>query len=111
MDMNKHIVTNEESGATPFHTHGFAKVASGDRLGAVSPTSFEERIKLENSRKLVGGYRRSALGSTYNPTRPRVAGPNSTRPGVNTRATPGRGVGIPKRSFREPPTRGYNPYA
>ncbi|HRN96826.1 MAG TPA: hypothetical protein PLZ58_00010 [Candidatus Saccharibacteria bacterium] len=110
--MNKHIVTNEESGATPFHTHGFAKVASGDRLGAVSPTSFEERIKLENSRKLVGGYQRSTLGSTYNPTRPRVARPNSTRPGGNSRtAAPGRGVGIPKRSFREPPTRGYNPYA
>lgn len=111
MDMNKHIVKDENEGATPFHTHGFAKVASGDRLGAVSTTSFEERIKLENNRQLVGGYKRSALGSTYNPTRPRVAKPNAARPGVNLRSAPGRGSGVPKRSFREPPSRGYNPYS
>lgn len=111
MDMNKHIVKNDDEGATPFHTHGFAKVASGNNLGAVSTTSFNERIQIESSRKLVGDYKRSALGSAHNLARPKVVRSSVARSGINLRSSPRRGGGVPARGFREPPSRGYNPYA
>lgn len=61
MDMNKHLVKEDDS--KPVHSSGFAQVASGDRIGSTSTTSFSERQKIEAARKYIQNYRSSLLAN------------------------------------------------
>ncbi len=62
MDLNKYIVKNDDT--KPFHSSGFAKIASGDRLGSTASISFEQRQRIERDRRFVGSYQRSAIGQS-----------------------------------------------
>jgi len=115
MDLNKHIITNENS--NPLHSSGFAIVASGDKLGVTSAVSFNQRQQIDRNRRVVDGYQRSTLGNAYGvlrvkpvadkedltrknlkvPKRPTLQQHNAASPAV--------------RQFTEPTPRGYNPYA
>jgi hypothetical protein len=89
MDMNKHIVSEDKN--KPWHSHGYARVASGNQLGSSSSISFDRRQQIENNRQVVLGYNRSSIGNGYSVaprTRPvvdlRGDAPSSTPSTVNT---------------------------
>ena len=90
---------------TPLHSSGLA----GD--GSPNPQSFTEREQLEKQRRLIHSYRDSLIGtqrvergSVRPGKRPKPVGgvPQITRQEFNA---PGG------QTFKEPPTRGYNPYS
>ena len=49
-----------------FHSSGYAQVANGNRIGATSNISFNQRQVIESSRRIVGGYEYSKLGALRN---------------------------------------------
>ena len=104
--MKPNKFTNDLNNAS-IHTSGFAEAADGS-FGASSNESFDQRKQLEQNRRLVRGYRDSLVGRAYGerpparvPARPSLSATNPGRQAQNA-ASP---------SFREPPSRGYNPYA
>jgi hypothetical protein len=114
MDLNKHIVQNDD-GKSPYHSHGYAKVANGERFGATSTVSFEQRLKMEQSRQTVDGYHRSNIGRSYGVLRAKSIGVDKLdRSKISTRPTKqefnSRPVSGPRR-FTEPSAPRYNPYA
>lgn len=111
------------------HTNQYAE-------GSVSTQTFSERKKLEHDRKTVNAYQFSQLGSSFitkgEYTREKIRVPGRSREPRHTRqemnANGGTFSDVPKRSsvpntrqktnarpggmtFREPPSRGYNPYS
>ena len=113
--MNNHIYKPDNN--KPFHSNGYAVVANGDQLGAVSTVSFEKRQQIDQNRRLVGGYNRSSIGRSYNESLRAKSVQDSTQrvlgstqrgslQGYNSRNT------APMRSqgFHEPNARRYNPY-
>lgn len=111
MDLNKHIVPDDKS---PFHSHGLAKLAHGDQIGSSANVSFNERIKIENNRQLVGGYNKSAIGNTYGTIRPKtVDKPNESlkRSQLATPQHRTNRLNVAPRKFTEPPARNYNPFS
>ena len=112
MDLNRHIVKIDN--AKPLHSHGYAVVASGDRVGSTSNTSFEQRQLVDLNRQLVENYGRSTIGGSHSVMRAKTVADTE----INNRTV------IPQRSlqrqpsintgpsrFVEPPSRNYNPYA
>ena len=116
-----------------FHSSGIVGGSDAETLGATSAESFEQRRKLEGNRQLVGGYsdagvlhnyRKDARGqqlqsqtdqarSTPEPGSVRARGTYQNRIDIvkPIRQVGGIGQNVPSRpTFREPPTRGYNPY-
>lgn len=63
LDLNQHVVADVNDNT--FHSNGFATVANGNHVGAVSTETFEQRRKLEEKRQIINGYRHSNLGNTY----------------------------------------------
>lgn len=112
MDLNKHIVTNDDK--KPFHSSGFAFVANVDRVGAVANTSFDQRQQIDRNRQTIAGYQRSSVGSAYSVLRAKPA----TRIDMN-RNNLGRSPSLQRhnslapapRQFSEPSARTYNPYS
>jgi len=119
----------------PFHSSGYAEAANGSSMGAASAESFQKRQRMEQNRQIIQSYRDShiARGSDFRQELNRRL--NSTD--VNTNATDdphhkrkfnrqafnaGGGASEaptppsakvtppPRRSFSEPPSRGYNPF-
>lgn len=93
-----------------FHSSVYAQEAQGDRLGSTSAGSFNERLHLERNRRSVRSYRESAIGagapSKYH---------DDARVLRRGTITPGSRQGsvqpvVKPSTFREPPTRSYNPY-
>lgn len=111
MDINKHIVKNDDN--KPFHSNGFAQVASGNRVGSVGNTSFGQRQQIENNRRLVYGYNRSVIGNPCSVSRPKPILNSLTRPvnGSSLQQRNSAPISPPVRRFSEPPARGYNPFA
>ena len=123
MDIQR-FVNHNDPNEKIFHSNAYARVAHGDSLGSTDKQTFEQRLHVHRNRQNVRHYGDSLIGrgdmrqtsqmQTENPLR--AEGGDSPRPGVNP-----RGIGIPKRpgnapvaprpTFREPPSRGYNPYA
>lgn len=93
--MNVRKFIPQSSNDDIFHSSAYAKVASGSNMGAVSRQTFQERKQIERNRSTIRPYD-SALTN-----RPAVR-PAS---GLRTAAPPAT-----QRPFREPPSRGYNPY-
>ena len=112
MDLNKHIVKIDNN--KPVHSHGFAEVASGDRVGSTSNTSFEQRQLIDLNRQLVENYGRSTIGGSYSVVRAKKATDAEI---INRTARPQRSSQRPSKldtgptRFIEPPTRNYNPYS
>jgi len=86
-DMNKHIVKADDN--QPFHTSGYAQIATGNRIGSVSTISFEQRQKIELNRQKIAGYNRSAIGRSCGALRAKsVTDTNVTnRNAINQRST------------------------
>lgn len=119
----------------PFHSHTFAEAASGSSMGSTSAQSFGQRYQIDKNRRVVGRYTESFIASTGERLKDelnrRMDAPadggdthgkrkyHPTRQGFNAGATPTAGPGtagakplqVPKRSFSEPPKRGYNPFS
>ncbi len=108
MDLNKYIV-NPEPGK-PFHSNGYANVANGGRIGSLSPTSFNDRQRIEQTRRAVGSYNRSIVGQAYGVQRAKTVTPGgSNQNGV----APPLGMGLPpatSRGFSEPSERPHDPF-
>lgn len=112
MDLNKHIVKNDDN--KPFHSNGYAQVASGNRLGSTASISFDQRQQIEYNRRVIGGYNRSAIGSLRNglrakPIERKVAGNINVQPRSSLQQHNSLNAG--PRHFSEPPSRAYNPYS
>ena len=104
-DMNKHIFKTDDN--KPFHSNGYAVVASGDRIGSTSSTSFNQRLNIDRNRRIVNNYHLSSLGGYQ------VLGSTPT-PGIRAieRASlPLRQANQTTGRFNEPSSRKYNPYA
>lgn len=109
----------------PFHSSGYAKVASGGNIGASSVETYGQRRHVERNRRAVGRYGDSLIGRGHmrevakpqmdNPLRQTEAGtePPPARQRFNAgNGSPNRGaMNIPKRTFSEPTSRRYNPYS
>ena len=93
--------------------------------GTVGSQSFAARRAVERNRNIVGAYNRSHLGvssvdraalrrSSPTPASPEALGvtSSSSRQEMNSRTSLQRPAQRPStHTFREPPSRGYNPYA
>lgn len=64
LDLNNHVVVDENK--NHFHSNGFATVANGNRVGAVSNISFGRRRQIEQNRRVVDSYRSSNIGNLRN---------------------------------------------
>lgn len=109
------FVNHPHGNDTPLHSSGYAKVASGGTMGSASPQSFDQRIGIERNRRAVARYGHSMIGRGHmrEDVRPRLGTKDSLRqPGpIDTSAArPPLNTQAPPRAFREPPSRGYNPY-
>ena len=112
---------------TPLHSTGMGEVAGAD--GSVvgdGGLSLEQRRQIDNNRKYIDKYMSSHIGSTFTPAalrhyKPRKASTlkiaerdqtridnrqetNASEPGVSAPSK------RPASDFREPPSRGYDPY-
>lgn len=124
MDIQRFVNKNDPNEKI-FHSNAYARVAHGDSLGSGDVQTFQQRLHVHRNRQNVRHYGDSLIGrgdmretsqmQEENPLR--MAGADdSRRPGINP-----RGIGVPRRSapggvaprpsFREPPSRGYNPFA
>jgi hypothetical protein len=116
MDLNKHIVKNNNN--KPFHSNGFAQIAVGDRVGSTDNSSFEQRQQIDRQRRLVYGYNRSAIGSTYGVMRAKQVLNNSNRLATGPLSLQQHKVQPPvidhqsnQQHFNEPLARNYNPFS
>jgi len=100
MDLNKHIVTNDNK---PFHSNGYARVAVGNRVGATSAESFSQRQQIERNRRLIYGYNRSAIGNAYGALRAKSVTSNNI---INKVVTPSL-----QRQNNLPPKQHFDPFA
>lgn len=108
MDLNKHVVTNDTN--KPFHSNGYAQVAVGNRVGATSAESFNQRQQIERNRRLIYGYNRSAIGNAYGALR---AKPVSVSNGITRVVAPSLQQYNSNSLQRpnSPPPQHYNPFA
>jgi len=112
MDLNKHIVTNDDN--KPLHSSGFAFVANGDRVGAVANTSFDQRQQIDRNRQTIAGYQRSSIGSAYSVLRAKPVNRvdlNRNSLGRNPSLQRHNSLAPAPRQFSEPSARTYNPYS
>ena len=100
MDLNQHIIENDPNGI--FHTNGYARVSSGDRLGAASCESFSHRLTVNQNRQIVGNYARSSVSRNFKLDRPRTS---SFEYYQKIRSQ--KPAQIDRQSFR---SKNYNPY-
>jgi len=112
MDMNNHIVKPDDDGK-PFHSHGYAQVASGDQIGSTASISFEQRQLIDRNRRIIDNYHRSTIGGSYGALRAKsVAEKDLNRSSIRQRSAaqqPGKVAG--PRRFSEPQSRTFNPYS
>ncbi len=98
-----------------FHSNDIAKVASGSTLGSASAETFRRRAHIDRGRQAVRRYSESmiGLGHMKEVARPQLDASNPLRrpaPRMGGRQQP-NAIGIPPRTFKEPPARPYNPYS
>lgn len=105
------------------HTSGYAKAANGDAIGAAGAQPFSRRLELHGNShsRTVGQYRHSTIGARRGVLSAKSATPMQSPLRIAETPTDGGQIGKSSRqgfnanssrnTFREPPTRGYNPYA
>lgn len=119
MNINKYINVSKED---IFHSNGFARVAVNS-LGSTSTESFARRRHINRNRRAVQNYGDSMIGRGHmrETARTDLEADNPLRQKEQpdlpvSRQQPVRGPAkikssIPQRAFKEPPTRGFNPYS
>lgn len=138
LDLNDYTSDNGDR-AKKFHSSGHARLGQDAAIGATSSQTFQQRIDLEKKqRRTIDGYGSSTLGARRGevkakryepPTDGRQgaeqggrmdygfsAGSSSGRPGSRNSTVAGQSpsatIGVrPQSTFREPPSRGFTPYA
>ncbi len=121
MDIQR-FVHNNDSNEKIFHSNAYARVAHGSSLGSSDAQSFQTRMDIHRNRKAVRHYGDSLIGrgDMREAARDDMQNPLRQSEGRETKQRfNARGVGVPKRAniqvqrpgFREPPTRGFNPYS
>ena len=109
MDLNKHIVTDDNQ---HFHSSGIARVANGNRIGSVSTISFEKRQQIEKNRQKIGSYNRSVIGNYRSVPRTDLKADNPIKDIKKTSDSLQKHNSIIKpRRFSDSPPRGYNPFS
>jgi len=112
MDLNKHIVNDNSS--KPFHSNGFARIANGNRIGSVASTSFNQRRQVDDNRRMVGVYSRSAIGNMHGVIRARTVSRQAIKlKRVNRASTLQRhnSTGRINLTVNVPAKKTYDPYA
>ena len=113
MDLNKHIVKIDNN--KPVHSHGYAEVANGERVGSTSNTSFEQRQLIDLNRQLVENYGRSAIGGSHSVVRAKkvtdIETINRTSRSQIASQRPQNNINTGPKRFVEPPSRNFNPYS
>lgn len=125
--MNIHNFGNEPE--KPFHSSTYAEVANGGSIGSTNSQTFGQRYGVDQNRQSIRRYKDSHIGRgalRYQARRGitdpfgRVdpAAAHSPLQGQNTTGSLGKPVdrrsappAAPRTTFREPPTRGFNPYS
>ncbi len=95
----------------PFHSSGYAEVASGSSIGTTSSQSFRQRYQVDRNRQYISRYHASHLANA--PMLPPKASDGTQLPGERRGYAPSRPIAVPPprtQRFQEPPNRGYNPY-
>jgi len=106
------LFVNNPDGVSP-HSNEYA-------ADTVSVQTFAQRKQIEQNRSVIGAYMQSQIGTSYvdrsilqkPKPRPVVTGVKKmdSRQEVNSRSA--KQYSRPEvRTFREPPSRGYNPYS
>lgn len=105
--MNINRFANNDAGGAIFHSTGYAEIAHGSSIGSSSAESFGQRRHINRTRQSVRRYGDSMIagGSMREAARPHFEA-NVPRTSARVPLRPTQ----PRRSFTEPPTRGYNPY-
>ncbi len=108
MDLNKHLA-EYDSDDKHFHSSGFAKLANGNQIGSTSSSSFDKRRALNENRRVVMAYDRSALANANYRDRARL-GDDSNKISPQIKARPS--LSNNRANIATQPTpRKYNPYA
>ncbi|HEU5121328.1 MAG TPA: hypothetical protein VFT59_00640 [Candidatus Saccharimonadales bacterium] len=118
MNIQRFVSNNQEEPI--FHSNAYAHVAHGSNIGSTDTQSFKDRLHVHRNRQAVRHYGDSLIGrgEMRNLAKPQIDNPLRQPERPNRRQTT-RGVGLPQRAasplpprqpFREPPSRGYNPY-
>ena len=117
LDLNKF---SDSDKSHILHTSGYARVGRGMQIGSTSDKTFQQRLETTERGRTVASYRRSAIGAQRGSLKAQQSTPNSLQiqrsEGVvrsSTTVTETEKSRSPARpsSFKEPPGRGYNPYA
>ena len=108
------------SGDDVRHSSGLAKPTNNQSFGSASSESFESRQSVERNRNIISSYRQSGIVNRRE--KPRIK-PSATTtnqssglamdavvPTNRNMHTTTPQVSKPTYSFREPPSRGYDPY-
>lgn len=102
------------------HSSGHAQLGRGSQIGATGGLTFEQRLSMTGQGRTIADYRRSLMGAQRGTLRARQATPESLRlrrsstEGGQSRQAFNAGdtsSSQPSTGFKEPPSRGYNPYA
>lgn len=99
-----------------FHSNGYAEAANGRTIGSAGTQSYQERLRIERNRQHINRYGHSMLGrvggSQYRrTTQPDSEAASSARTRLNTGVSRPAVAGVSRpQVFKEPPSRGYNPY-
>ena len=130
MDIDK---INNNTPEKPFHSSSYAEVANGGSIGSTNSQTFGERYTTDRNRSVVRKYRDSHIGrgslrhqartgivvDTFGRIDPAASAslqaqnaaapdPLAPTPINHSRVTP---PPASRASFKEPPTRGFNPYS
>lgn len=103
------------------HSSGHAQLGRGGQIGAAGGLTFEQRLNMTGEGRTIADYRRSLMGAQRGALKARQATPetlrlrrSSTDEGQSSRQAFNAGDASPNKprgGFKEPPSRGYNPYA
>lgn len=63
LNLRDKVVKSDDD--TVFHSNSFASFANGNRVGAVSSETFEQRKRREKQRKVIAGYQTSNIGRPF----------------------------------------------
>lgn len=94
-----------------FHSNDYARVASGNKIGATADVSFIQRQAIDKSRQIVSGYDRSTLGNSRSVLSAKKADDSAKNKPIVSPTIPNRQqFNSDSRSAPSKPPK-YNPYA
>lgn len=116
LDLNKY---SGQDKSQIFHTSGHARIDQGDRIGSAGTQSFQQRLQINEKERTIEDYKRSTIGARVGSlgakrSTPRVSrlkkdsGQGGSRQAFN--AGDQSAQSTKPSGFKEPPSRGYNPY-